>query len=373
VKVVHVITGLGQGGAEAMLENLVLAGRRADPQVEQSVVCLGRLGVVGERLLRAGISVESLGLGTVTPAALPRLYRLAAALKGPVIVQTWLWHADLLGGLCARMAGNPRIVWNIRNSMPDLASTKRSSRLVARLCARLSAWLPARIVCNSGAALRAHTAIGYDRTRCVVVPNGFDLRRFVRSESARASLRAQWGIGLDELLVGMVARVDPQKDHATFIRAAADVATTMPQVRFVLIGAGVTAATQIAQLLHQLALQDRFLLVERREDVQDVMSALDLFCLASRSEGFPNVIGEAMACATPAVGTDAGDSREIIADERLVAPVGDAAALAACMRCVLTLSPEERGALGSAQRDSVAARFDIERVWRMYRDLYAAL
>ena len=358
-----------------MLEKLVLTGRRMNPELEQLVINLGRAGVVGERLARAGVQVRSLELRR-SLRLLGRLRTLVRALRaadGALVVQTWLWHADLLGGVCARLAGNRRVVWNLRNSMPRHAATKASSRLVARACAWLSRSVPARIICNSRAALEAHVAVGYCERKCVVIPNGFDLRLFTSSADARTELRARWQVAPAEHLVGMVARVDPMKDHATFIRAAAQVVQQAPQTRFVLVGAGVAADPAIKLLLTQTGLSERFILEERRADVQQVMSALDVFCLASLSEGFPNVLGEAMACALPAVGTDVGDVRDILQDERLVAPVGDPQRLAACITHVLQLSPEARRALGLAQQQSIATRFDIEQVWQQYRALYASL
>jgi glycosyltransferase involved in cell wall biosynthesis len=375
MRVIHLITGLNQGGAEAMLEKLLLTARRINPEIEQSVISLGPPGVVGSRLARAGVPVESLGL-KASPQSLKQLLRLRRRLQGhgfDTVVQTWLWHADLLGGLIARAGGNYRVVWNLRNSMPQLATTKRLSRAVAYLCARLSRWVPAKIVCNSEAALRAHTALGYCASKCVVIPNGFDLRLFVPSAEARQQMRARWGAKPGEAFVGMVARVDPLKDHAGFIRAAGQVATCVPWVRFVLVGDGVPADLGIRTLLTQLDLTGRFVLEERRDDVQAVMNALDVFCLASKSEGFPNVLGEAMACGTPAISTDVGDAREIVGGDRFVAMIEDPQSLAACIMHILALSPEERQALGLAQRRRVEARFDIEQVWRRYRDLYSSI
>jgi glycosyltransferase involved in cell wall biosynthesis len=375
VRVIHVITGLNQGGAEAMLEKLVLTGRRMHPEIEQVVINLAELGVVGLRLARAGVSVESLGMG-FSLRSLRQLPRLTARLRpgsAKTIVQTWLWHADLIAGLCARAAGNRLVIWNLRNSMPRHAATKPRSRVVARMCARLSRWVPAKIVCNSSAALRAHVAMGYCAAKCIVIPNGFDLRLFVRSASARSDVRARWGAAAGDVLVGMVARVDSLKDHATFIRAAAKVAAGTLQTRFVLVGEGVTRDRSVQALLAQTGLTARFILEERRDDVQRIMSALDVFCLASRSEGFPNVLGEAMACATPAVATDVGDAREILGDDRLVATVGDPQSLALCINYVLDLGEPGRRALGLRQRREIEVRFDIEGVWNRYRDLYVSI
>src|SRR5262249_6765336 len=103
------------------------------------------------------------------------------------------------------------------------------------------------------------------------------------------------------------------------------------------------------------------------------MCALDVFCLASRSEGFPNVVGEAMACATPTVATDVGNVRAILADDRLVAPTEDPEGLASCIEYVLGLGEDARRELGVRQRLRMEAEFDIERVWRTYRDMYGSI
>jgi glycosyltransferase involved in cell wall biosynthesis len=375
MRVIHVITGLGQGGAEAMLEKLIMTARRVSPEVEQRVINLGNGGAVGERLAAAGVAVESLDL-RLHPGALSRLLTLPRKLAPGArvtVVQTWLWHADLIGGLSARVAGNPRVVWNLRNSMPRHAATKPTSRAVARLCAWLSRSVPARIICNSRAALEAHIAAGYEGAKCVCVPNGFDLQRFHPSDEARARVRREWGVADGEPLVGMVARVDPLKDHACFIGAAAEVARLRPQARFVLVGTGVSSDAAIRRLIAEAGLNSRVILEQRREDVPDVMSALDILCLASRSEGFPNVLGEAMACATPAISSDVGDAREIIGDGALIAPVGDARAMAGCIIRVIDMREEDRRALGQRQRDSIGVRYDLPRIWQQYLAVYRSL
>lgn len=358
-----------------MLEKLILAGRQTHPSIDQRVINLGKPGVVGARLSQAGVPVESLGMALTAHSVL-QLYRLSRKLRTgseKTIVQTWLWHADLIGGLCARLAGNRRVVWNLRNSMPGHLATKRASRAVARVCGLLSGWVPAKIICNSSAALRTHVAMGYDAKKFIVIPNGFDLLRFASCSNTRSNTRASWGAGENDILIGMVARVDPLKDHATFIRAAALVAASNPRTRFVLVGDGVASEREIHDLLAQTGLESRFILNERRDDIHSVMCALDVFCLASRSEGFPNVLGEAMACSTPAVATNVGDVREILHDDGLVAELGNPESLARCINGVLGLGEVGRRALGLRQRAEMEARFDIARIWSTYLDVYAAL
>jgi glycosyltransferase involved in cell wall biosynthesis len=375
MKVIHVITGMRQGGAEAMLEKLITAGRHYDPDVTQEVINLGPAGVVGDRLAATGVPVESLGLsfsmrGAATAWA---LWRRLKREDPRTVIQTWLWHADLAGGLCARLAGARRIVWNLRNSMPRSAPIKTSSLIVSRLCAVLSRWIPTRIVCNSRSALEAHVAIGYERDKCVVIGNGFDVRQFARDEGLRQSIRNQWGIGRDAIAIGMVARADPLKDHATFIRSAAMLVGEFPSVRFVLVGDGITTDEAIAAEIDEKRLAPRFVLQGRTTDVSGVLSALDVFCLSSISEGFPNVIGEAMACETPVVSTDAGDTREILADDSRIAPTRDAGELAARLSRVVRMSEDQRRRIGREQRRRVQDIFEIGVIWRAYLRLYEGL
>ena len=375
MRVVHVISGLNQGGAEAMLEKLVQAGRRLDPDVLQSVVVLGPLGIVGERLRASGVPVQALGM-RMAPTSLPALHRLYTSLcaaNDVLVVQTWLWHADLLGGLCARAAGNPLVVWNLRNSMPGNVSLKWTSTAVARLCALMSGRIPAAIVCNSSAAMKSHAAIGYRLDKCQIIPNGFDTRIVRRNETAGRTFRSSWGIADDQLLIGLVARVDPLKDHLNFIRAASLIAGRYPAARFVLVGDGTTTDAAIADELRTRGLTDRFTLVGHQDDVPGVMSALDVFCLSSISEGFPNVLGEAMLCETPCVATDVGDTREILGEDRWVAPPASPERLAKCVSQLLDMPASQRREVGERQRTRTEHEFSIDAIWHRYLELYRRL
>ena len=374
LEVVHVITDLRQGGAEAMLEKLILTSRAATPEVNHRVVSLRTTGTVGERLLAAGISVEALGATGLAslPGCLGRLTAMLARTPPRTVVQTWLYHADLIGGLAARRAGRT-VVWNIRQTGLGRDDIGRATRAVVRLCGLLSSRVPARILCNANAAIDAHARFGYDTSRFQVIPNGFDTERFARDESGGAQVRASWGVHHDDVAVGLVARLDPQKDHATFVRAAAIAAARMPALRFVLVGRGILESPDLRAAIAAAGLATRFVLDGQRGDVARVMSALDIFCLSSRAEGFPNVLGEAMACETPAVTTDCGDARVVLGDDARVAPVGDAAALAERIVRVCALPAPQRRALGAGDRARIVREFDIRQVWYTYLALYTRL
>ena len=373
MRVVHVISGLGHGGAEAMLEKLILTARRRDPSVEHIVISLGDIGPVGARLLDAGVAVESMAI-TASASGLLKFPRLVRRLRraGPEsVVQTWMWHGDLLGGLAARLAGNNRVVWNIRNSIPSSPSLSKSAILVARLCALLSRSIPSRIICNAQAGMDAHCVIGYDAAKCVVIPNGFNMDRFRHSTEARDALRRRWHVQAGEFLMGMVARMDPLKDHQNFILSAAHAAARAAvPMRFVLVGEGVPENVELRQQIAGVGLSERFLLEGHHEDVPGVMSALDGFCLSSKSEGFPNVLGEAMACETPSITTDVGDTRIVLGDDQWVVSASDPSALGVKMLALAALPEMDRIALGKKQRARIDSLFGIDRIWQSYRELY---
>jgi glycosyltransferase involved in cell wall biosynthesis len=375
MRIVHVITGLGQGGAETMLEKLLLGARQQDVMIDQSVISLTTVGVVGERLLAQGVQVRALGL-RASPTSWLSLLRLVLWLRRAghsTVVQTWMYHADLVGGVAARLAGHRRVVWNLRQSGLSKGDISARTRAVVRLCGWLSRVVPQRIVTNAKVAIAAHAPWGYDTQRCVVIPNGFELTVFDRTALARDRMRRAWQVAESDVLVGLVARMDPQKDHANFVAAAALVAQACPQARFVLVGRGIPADQALQALIDAAGLRERFILQDQGLHIPDVMNALDVFCLSSRAEGFPNVLGEAMACETPSVTTDAGDARWLLGNDELVAPVADPAKLAACVLRVAQMSAEQRAALGQQQRQRIAQHFDIHTVWRQYLALYQQL
>jgi glycosyltransferase involved in cell wall biosynthesis len=371
MRIVHVITALGQGGAEAMLEKLVRVARRANPEIEQEVVSLGSLGTVGERLRSQGIRVTPLHVSGPL-SLLVGVRRLRARLRGSseVVVQTWLYHADVVGGLVARAAGVDRVFWNLRQTLVRDHSMKLVTRVMCRLGAWLSGAIPRRIVCCAESARRSHIAAGYRADRCVVIDNGFDTNVMRRSEEGRARLRDALAIGDAEFLIGVVGRLDPAKDHENFLRAAADVAASVPGARFVLVGRGVDADTAILDSIEAKGLKASTRLLGQQRDVAAVMSALDILVVSSRWEGFPNVLGEAMACETPCVTTDAGDARRIVGDDRFVVPVADPQALARAIMALCQLDGAARRTLGRGLRERIARDFSIETTWEHYRRLY---
>jgi glycosyltransferase involved in cell wall biosynthesis len=371
VRVLHVIVGLGLGGAEQMLARLVEAS--AGEGDAHEVVSLTTAGPVAERLQALGIRVHAVGMSRATaPLRLARLARTVRASR-PDVVQTWMYHADLLGGLAARLGTRARVVWGIHHSALDRGTSRATTRMVARACARLSRTVPDRIVCVSQASRDQHAAAGYAADRMVVIPNGFDLERFRPDPAARRAVRAELGIGEREVVIGLVARVEPPKDHPGFLEAAGRLARRAPEVRFLLCGGGTERGGPLVGPLQAAGIAARTSLLGQRTDVARVLAALDVACLASRTEAFPLVIGEAMACGVPCAVTDVGDCALLVGASGRVVPPRDPAALAAALEVLVRLGPEGRARLGEAARERIATRFSIERVAAAYGELYRAL
>lgn len=367
-RVLHVISDLPVGGAELMLFRLLSRTTH-----ESAVVSLKSVGPVGERLRARGVPVDALGLrgGVPDPRGLARLARRIRGFR-PDVIQTWMYHADLLGGLAARLATRAPVLWNLRQSNLDPAGSKRTTIWTALLCARLSHHLPEGIVCCSDSARTVHAALGYDERRMLVIPNGFDTDAFRPDPAARAEVRRSLGLESDAPLIGLAGRFDPQKDHRTFAAAAARLLRERPDVHFVLCGRGIEPGNpELARILNDAGVAHRAHRLGCRDDMPRITAALDLATSSSAfGEGFPNVIGEAMACGVPVVVTDVGDSAALADGCGVVVPPRDPAALAAAWQRILALDEARRYALGAAGRQRILREFSLEKAVARYEDLY---
>ena len=373
-RVLHIITDLDVGGAERMLAALI--GPLAETGYESTVLSLMHGGALADELRQSRVAVHELGMkpGRPYPWQLLRIARVIRALQ-PDLVQTWMYHADLLGAVATRAVAKVPLVWGLHNSDLDPRRTKRSTRWVVRACAALSHRLPTRIVSCSDAGIRIHVRQGYAADRFVSIPNGFDTTALRPQPAQRGAVRAELGLAADARLVGQVARFDPQKDHRNFVRAAGLVAGQRPDVHFVLVGKGCDRDNEaLADWIASTGFPARFHLLGLRSDVPRLLAAFDLAVLSSAfGEAFPLVVGEAMCCGVPCVATDVGDAARIIGDTGRVVPPRDATALAGAMQELLGLAAAEREALGTAARARILAEFSLPAIAARYAALYDEL
>lgn len=372
MKILHVITGLSVGGAEGVLERLV----RADASNSHSIVSLHEEGPVGRRLKAEGFDIQALELssGNVPgPLVLARLWRMVRH-RRPDVVQCWMYHANLVGGLVGRAAGVRGICWNIRRSSFQSESLPGSTRAVARVGAWLSSILPDTTVYCARAAARGHVAAGYDDRRLAVIRNGVDTDRFTIDPSAGAAIREELGIPGDAVLIGSVGRFNPDKDHETLFGALARLAPSHPGLRCVLAGQGVALEDgEVTELARRSGVSDRLVLLGPRDDLPAVLNAIDLHVSSSVTEGFPNVLAEAMACGTPCVSTDVGDAAAIIGDHGWLVPAREPARLAAAIDDALNVRTTDRWeALRRSARSHCVDNFALERMIAEYKKVWAS-
>jgi glycosyltransferase involved in cell wall biosynthesis len=284
-----------------------------------------------------------------------------------------MYHADLLGLLASKLGGRPKLVWTIRNSDIPFNTYRPLTGLLAKLCAFLSA-IPDAVVANSNAGIRHHLGLGYTPRRMHLIPNGFDVENFRPDSAANLAVRKELGLTGDALVIGLVARWNPLKDHATFVEAASLVAREYDNVYFVLVGRGIGWNTPgLAALIRVAELQDRMFLLGERYDIPRLNAAFDIACSSSITEGFPTTIGEAMACGVPCVVTDVGDAATIVGHTGRVVPAGDSGAFARACKDLIGLGPEVRRDLGRKGRERIINRYALTSIVKQYEELYTGL
>lgn len=366
IRIVFIASGLGIGGAEVVLLNLLreLDRGRFDP----AVVSLTGPGPVSEQIAALGIPVHHLDFRRHPLGAFISLTRLLRRAK-PAVVQTWMYHGDLIGSLAARLAGVQSIAWSLHNLLLD--QNARTTRWIRNACARLSRRLPGVILSCSEATAAYHVAAGYDASRMQVIPNGFDTTHFRPDTVSRTAVRQALGVPADARVVLHLGRLDPLKNHAGFLRAAARVAARVPDAFFLMAGRAVVPETEaLTSLIRELRLEGRVQLLGPRADVPRLLAASDLLTQTSTSEAFPMVLGEAMSCGVPCVASDVGDSALIVGDAGLIVPARDDAATADGIERLLRLPEAERVALGRAARQRIVDNFDIRLITRRYEAVY---
>jgi glycosyltransferase involved in cell wall biosynthesis len=280
----------------------------------------------------------------------------------PDVLCSEMTMANLVGCLAGLRTPKLKMVWGVRASYVDLSHYHWLAKFSDWLECRLSAY-PDLIVSNSAAGRRYAVSRGFpDNERFVVVPNGIDIERFRPDEALREQVRTEWSVLPEETLVGIVGRLDPMKDHATFLEAAARLRSHRNGMRFVSVGAGAAQyAASLKEQARRLGLEERMIWAGPRGDLPAVYNALDLLVSSSAfGEGFSNVLGEAMACGVPCVSTDVGDAREIFGDKGVVIPPHDAEALAEGMMAMLKRARREGADLREQLRQRITEDFSVE-------------
>ena len=371
LRVLHVITGVTMGGAEMMLFRLLARGDRG--RFSPTVLSLLAPGSIGARISAMDIPLLTLGMREDRPLS-PAMLRLIPAARSlrPSLVQGWMYHGNLAASGCALLSGRRLpVLWNVRRSLHDMAHENRLTRGFIRLGAALSSTTRA-IIYNSRLSADQHEALGYNADRTVVIPNGFDCQLLRPRPEMAQWLRREANIDPGRVIIGMVARNHPQKDSGNLIKATALLAERGIDVHVVIVGPGFdTDDAEVMRAIAQAGVAERFSLLGERNDIPDLVAGFDIATLPSAwGEGFPNVLGEAMASGVPCVTTDIGDSAWIVGRTGIVVPPRDPEALADGLGRLVALGCEGRRQLGAAGRARVIEHFEVDDIIGRYQELY---
>ena len=338
-----------------------------------TVISLTSYGKYGPQLREKGIETIALNLGPTLPS-LVGFFKLLFLLRSrkPNVVQTWMYHADFLGGIAARVVGVKALVWGVRASFLEPQTSSRLTVLLVKLLAKLSSKLPSLVAVCAQRGIDFHQKFGYQRDKMRFVPNGYDFSDFFPRTGSTNSLRENLKLERGTALIGMVARFDSYKDHSNLLQALAILGKKGIDVKCMLVGAGLDNQNiNLLSKIQRLCLQDKVILLGASDDISSIMRGLDLHVLSSLSEGFPNVVAEAMACGTPCVVTDVGDAAFIVGDTGWVVPPCNSDALAAAIEDALI---EKKSTAWNtrcvAARNRIVQNFSIEKMVENYHEIW---
>jgi glycosyltransferase involved in cell wall biosynthesis len=319
MKIFHIIVGLNNGGAEVSLFKIC----KYDKINEHTVVSFMNLGKYGKELIKIGVKVYCLNIQKNNYSILKFFYLVNfIRLQKPDLVQTWMYHADLFGSLASRIAGVKNIFWNIRNSNLDYVKAKKRTIWIAKLLSSFSYWLPKKIIVCANRARKIHEDLGYCKKKMYFIPNGYDLSILKPTISKDINIRKKFKLKKNIILLGTIARFDPQKDHINLLRALFLLKSKHLDFYCVFVGPGMNNNNKILRKeIQKLNLNNFIGLMGPSSKIPEIMTELDIHILPSEfGEAWPNVVAEAMACKTPCIVTNVGDSANIVGKTGIVVP-----------------------------------------------------
>ena len=371
MKILHIISGLKRGGAETQLFRICQFDRDND----HIVVSLSNKEGYGDILKKINVSVYALNFssGRINISGLIKLYRIMKQLK-PDVVQTWMNHADLIGGIIARIAGIKNIFWGVHQTVLIKGKSKASTIMIVKLNAILSKLIPNKIIYRAEKSREVHELIGFKKSKGVVIQNGYDIKVFHQNDSLGKNFRDKLKISQDAFIIGHVASYDPLKDQDTLIKSLGNLLQRKIKFIAILVGTNLDHLNDdLVSSLKDNGLSDNVHLLGIRDDILSVMNAIDLFLLSSISEAFPNVLNEAMLCGTPCLTTDVGDSALIVGNTGWIVQPKDSKAMADA--CVDAFNEKEQNngnwkKRKEACRERIIENFSFEKMINKYKDIW---
>lgn len=371
MKVLHIINSLQTGGAQRMLVKLIAA---TSNEIEHSIITIISIGTQGKVLQEMGLNVYELRTRSAIKlfSLIRKIYKIIKYEK-PDILQGWMYYGNLAAIISGFIFNKLPVVYNIRHSVHDLNIEKKSTRWSINLN-KIFSYKTSTIIYNSKVSKLQHEKIGFSKKNSIVIPNGFDINKFSLNLERRRSFRKKINIPDDNIILfGMVCRNNPIKDIDNFINAAAKVYKTNKEVVFLIAGRRIPDDADLKNLIHNHGIENKFVLLDEINEVENLWNGVDFAILSSKSEGFPNVLGEAMACEKICIATDVGDSSFIIGDTGCVVPPQNNQALAEAMKKMARIPHSEKINLGKKARKRIMENFTIEEVSIQYISLYKSI
>jgi len=363
IRIVHIITGLGSGGAENMLYKLIKYSDKS--KYYHEVISLMDEGIIGKRIRDEGVKIHSLNVSKAN--IFKSILNARRICKDFDIINTWLYHADIFGFLIAKILLTKKLIWNIRHSNLDKDANKSRTLMIVKINALLSKKLDC-ITFNSNKALETHLTIGYKNKDTIVIPNGFELDKFSFNEEKREILRRSLNIVKENKALITVGRWDIQKDYETLFKALNEIKNEHANFKMIMVGTKLDEHNrELCDLALQYDLREELMLLGRRNDISELLSAADCYISSSLGESFSNSIGEAMACALPCIVTDVGDSKQIVGETNYVVNAKDFKGLAEAIGRFLEKSESPRN---FNSRNRIVENFDIKKVVKDYERNY---
>lgn len=364
-KIIHIIVGLNNGGAEMMLYKLLKYSDRN--LYKHTVISLMDEGVMGEEIKKLDITIETLNIkkGNFSLRGFIKLLKLC---KNQDIIQTWMYHSDFLGFIISKIL-RKKIIWGIHHSNLEKDKNKKRTLLIAKINAFLSRWCDEIVSCSK-VAKEEHEKYGYVKDKIKVIPNGFELEKFYFIENAKNILQKEFPIIENKLLFSLVARYEILKDHNNCLKAM-KIFKEIFSNEFILLLCGTNINYKNRTLISQIKeneLEKNVLLLDRRKDIPVIMSATDIYISSSSGEGFPNVLGEAMACETPCIVTDVGDSSYIVGKTGSVIERGSPEKLSKAIIEFINTNAYKKNRKSCRKR--IEENFDIVKIIKLYEKLY---
>ena len=371
MKILHIISGLKRGGAETQLFRIC----KFDQDNDHIVVSLSNKEGYGDILEKINVSVYTLNFsrGRISISGLIKLYRIIKQIK-PDVVQTWMNHADFIGGIIARIAGIKNIFWGVHQTILIKGKSKASTIMIVKLNAILSNLIPNKIIYCAEKSREVHELIGFKKSKGVVIQNGYDINIFHQNDSLGKDFRDKLKIPQDAFIIGHVASYDPLKDQDTLIKSLGKLLQRKIKFTAILVGANLDHLNDdLVSSLKKNGLSDNVHLLGIRDDIQSVMNAIDLFLLTSISEAFPNVLNEAMLCGTPCLTTDVGDAALIVDKTGWIVESRDSTSIANA--CINALNEKEQDSENwkkrkEACRERIMENFSFEKMINKYKDIW---